>query len=209
MPIVLNTDSIAKYLWIGRNDKDWYKGCRQVFVDIFGEEEIELVCSLFAATSINSSLKSNIQLFRKAYYEIKNDLPVGNYLPVMKQQIVSIREGGDLSGRKIRSFKNAMKGDQQAVVVDIWLLRAFMQDIKHNRKVKGTDQVVLRSGGATDRQYTAIETYIREQSAGMGLHPCEMSAMIWAGVRINQGGDRQTRYESILRHSFNNLFSVV
>lgn len=67
--------------------------------------------------------KSNVTLFRR--YEIENDLPVGNYLPNIQDQLRLIRSGQPLSGRKINAFARAMAGDQNAVVVDIWLLRAF------------------------------------------------------------------------------------
>lgn len=204
----MNDEKIPLYLSTGHKDKDWYSGCKKMFIEIFGHDRLELVTKLFAATSINTSLKSNITLFRKALYEIENDLPVGNYLPNIQAQLQKVREGKELSGRKISSFQRAMCGDTDAVVVDIWLLRAFGLDRKCMRHT-GPHAGLLRSGGPTPKQYTMIEAYVREESTGHGLLPCEMSSMIWAGCRIVTNGDRETRYTSILRNHLTNLFGVI
>jgi hypothetical protein len=168
-------------------------------------------------------------------------------MPNIKQQLEQIRKGDELTGRKIRSFARAMAGDPDAVVVDIWLLRAFNMDRKYFRKDKvpnatkvlqesenffkgynaldfsvedllphksGTPRVIpaetgrYRSGGASDAQYTKIETYVRNEARAMGIQPRMLSAMIWSGVRIDQSGDTETRYTNILRSKFINLFNA-
>lgn len=236
--IDLDTSRIARYVWIGRHDRGWYQDAEQTFVQIFGRHRLDLVTKLFAATSINTSLKANITLFKRALHEIDKGLPLGttgNFMPNIRQQIEQIRAGKDLTGRKIRSFAAGMSGNRDAVVVDIWLLRAFGQDRKYWRnddrysmklitngllhtalfpdeiampepliEKKGKGRGLFRSGGATDGQYDAIETYVREEAAAMGVQARELSAMIWSGVRIDQGGDRTTRYTDILFHHFTN-----
>lgn len=204
----MDTSKIQFYAEIGKSDKDWYHKNQLVFEDLFGTEKLHLVCSIFAATSINTSLKSNITLFRKAYYEIENNLPIGNYLPNIQSQLQRIRTGQELSGRKIRSFAKAMSGDSNAVVVDVWLLRAFNLDRQHMRH-SGPHKGHLRSGGPTDRQYTLIEAYVREQAAVMGIQPRQLSSMIWAGARIAINGDRETTYSNILKNKLTNLFNVI
>lgn len=198
-----NTDKIARYVWIGRNDLLWYSDAERLFAELFGSDKVRTVARLFAATSINTSLKANITLFRRALHEIDNDLPIGKYLPNIKIQLERIREGKELSGRKINSFANAMSGDKNAVVVDVWLLRAFNEDRKYYRK--GSD--TYRSGGASEKQYDIIESFVRSEAKAMSIEPRQLSAMIWSGVRIDQGGDRETRYESLLRYQFINMFS--
>lgn len=134
---VMDTSKIARYLWLGQKDTHWYQDCEDTFVKLFGRDRLWLVANLFAATSINTSLKSNITLFRKALSEIDQNAPVGNYLPNIKTSIQRIRDGKELSGRKIRSFAAAMSGDKDAVVVDIWILRAFEE--YRSYKVGGKD----------------------------------------------------------------------
>lgn len=236
----MDTGKIARYVWLGRHDIRWYHQAEDLFVDLFGRERLQLVTRLFAATSINTSLKANITLFRRALYEIENDLPIGAYMPNIRQQLQQIRAGGELTGRKINSFANAMAGDPDAVVVDIWLLRAFGMDRKYFRKkprgvvsrsleilLETSNQVDLfyngpilhpdeiravdksrglyRSGGASDGQYTKVENYVREEARAMGIQARQLSAMIWSGVRIDQSGDRETHYSTILQTHFRNF----
>lgn len=196
----MDTSRIAEYIRKGGKDKTWYADTQALFVELFGAEYLPLVTKLFAATSINSSLKSNIRLFRRALYEIDNGLPIGNYLPVIAQQIDAIRNGRPMGGRKINSFAAAMSGDVNAVVVDIWLLRAFGEDRKYYREESET----FRSGGATGRQYDIIEAYVRHEAKIRGLDAREVSAMIWSGVR---GG--VTRYDQILIHQLYNMYEQV
>lgn len=196
--------TIEYYLKVGEKDKDWYKQCQQLFEDLYGKEKLQLVTNIFAATSINSSLKSNIRLFRKALYEIENGLPFSNYLPVMLLQLQRIRAGQPIQGRKISSFARAMSGDPNAVVVDVWLLRAFELDNKSKRSLSGR----LQSSGATNKQYDFVELYCRELAEVLGLQPKEVSAMIWAGVRITRTGDRETHYKNILQHQLFNMFET-
>jgi hypothetical protein len=241
----MNTHKIARYVWIGRKDLMWYHEAEDLFVELFGRDRLGLVTKLFAATSINTSLKANITLFRRAMHEIDRDLPIGNYMPNIRQQLEQIRKGDELTGRKIRSFARAMSGDPDAVVVDVWLLRAFDMDRKYFRKRPNRGGIVAkaqeimhettqlaafyydgpvlypergfvdidkgrglyRSGGASDSQYTKIENYVRDEARAMGIQARQLSAMIWSGVRIDQSGDRETRYGNILRAKFYDLFS--
>lgn len=189
----MNTENISRYAWKGRNDKTWYFDCRQTIVDIFGESEVKLVSNLLAATSIHTSLKANIQLFRKAYYEIQENKPFSNYLPNITDQLNKVRAGGELSGRKIRSFSHAMQGDKNAVVVDLWFMRAFQ----------------MRTKSPTPKQYDIIEAWTRLEATYRGYTAVEFGAMIWGGVRREMNGDNQTRYCDFLKYHLNNLFKVI
>jgi hypothetical protein len=201
----LTTDKIDFYLVRGSRDKDWYARCTLLFIELFGEERLPLICKLFAATSINTSLKSNITLFRKALYEIENNLPIGKYLPNIQIQLNRIRNNEELSGRKIRSFAAAMNGDRNAVVVDIWLLRAFGIDRKYYRQ----GSAKFRNGGPTDKEYDLIELYCREKASLLGIEPREVSAMLWSGCRLHHTNDRETNYHNLLRYKMFNLFNVI
>lgn len=199
---------------------NWYQDCEQVFVELFGIDRLPVIAKIFAGTSINTSLKSNITLFRKALHELDNDLPFGNYLPNIKTQLEYIRAGKELSGRKINSFARAMSGDTEAVVVDIWLLRAFELHKKFSSKVTLPNptkdlfgyththtQGRLRNSGATKKQYDVIEHWVRTVAKCMGVEPRQLSAMIWAGVRIAHSGDRETHYRDRLKQSLYSMFN--
>lgn len=201
----MDTTAINIYLAKGAKDKNWYQECESTLVEIFGREQLWIVTRILAATSINTSLKSNITLFRRAYNEYRTGAEFSSYLPNIRKQLVSLRNGGDLSGRKIRSFAQSMTGDENAVVVDIWILRAF----KMNRTYYRTGSDSVREGGASDRQYSEIENWIREKAPELGLQPREMCAMIWSGIRTIQGNDTSTRYTDILRRDYlESLFTL-
>lgn len=191
---ILDYSNIAQYIWVGQRYKNWYKDCTDILIEIFGDKNLDLVSSLIAATSINTSLKSNITLFKKAYTEFKEGREFSNYLPIIKTQLEQIRSGKGLTGRKISSFAKSLAGDKNAVVVDLWMLRAFGIDKKR---------------GATKREYDTIEAYITEQAHIMGLHPCELQAIIWVGIRKIQTGSVDNSFEYMLRYNFNNLFSNI
>lgn len=219
--MTVDNDKIDLYIEKGWKDRYWYHECQQLFEDLFGKEDLILVCKLFAACSINTSLKSNLTLFRRAYYEIKHDIPIGGiknkqgqplgYLPNIQMQLERIRDGRELSGRKIRSFAAAMSGNTESVVVDLWLLRCFDQDKKYFRQTKGKEKGrgQNRSAGATDRQYTIIEMWVRDHSKRLGLQPRELSAILWAGTRIHTNNDRTTTYGDLLKSRLVNLFDVI
>lgn len=201
---MIDATKIHKYVRIGRKDKDWYTECSKVFIDLFGEDQLRLVSTLFAATSINTSLKANIYLFRKAYLEYTTGAPIGSYLPNIVTQLHHIRNNEPISGRKINNFANAMSGDPNAVVVDVWLLRAFGIDTK---RVLASGRVANAS--PTKKQYDLIEGWIKDVAPCMEIEPRQLCAMIWSGVRIATNGDRETHYKTLLYNHFNNLFNVV
>lgn len=217
----MDTSQIDKYLYIGRHDQHWYRDCQDLFTEIFGEEKLWMVTRLFAATSINTSLKANICLFRRALYEIEHNLPVGSltdgkgktlgYLPNIKNQIQRVRDGQELSGIKIRAFAKAMSGDKDAVVVDVWLARAFGIEKRYLRYPKDGDKSrgKIRSAGVGDKDFGIVEDYCRMIAAEKGYEAREVSSMIWAGVRIDKTGDTETHYKEILKYKLQNLFNVI
>lgn len=199
----LDLSRVDEYISAGLKDRFWYQRTEEVFTELYGKHRVKLIADLFAATSINTSLKSNITLFRRALYEIDRGLPVSNYLPNIQKQLHRIRAGQELSGQKIRAFAAAMSGDVNAVVVDVWLLRAFNMEGRYFRKHSNT----IRSAGATKKQFTLIESWVRAEAVRRDLQPRELSAILWAGTRITQGGDRETSYENILRLKEYNMFN--
>lgn len=207
----MQTDKIEYYIEKGKKDINWYSECQQVFEKLFGPERLPLVTKLFAATSINTSLKSNIKLFRKALIEIENGMPVGRYLPNIQKQLTKVRAGGELSGPKITSFQRAMSGDKNAVVVDTWILRAFGVNKVYFRQTKGKEKGRgrERSAGTDLKTYRQIEAWITEYAKNINLEPRQVCAMIWAGIRIDKTGDTNTHYKQILVHQLTNLFDVI
>lgn len=184
----MNTDNIGKLIAMGSKDQHWYRDTEQLFESIYGRDRLHFITQLFAATSIKTSLRGNVKLFRKALREIDEDRPFSNYLPVILYQLDRIRTGRPLKARKIRNFAAAMSGDVNAVVVDRWIMRAFGY-----------------SGNLapTDRQYTEIEQWIQGYAEMTDREPRQVCAMIWSGIRK----DRTTRYDDVLKQQLIPLFN--
>lgn len=215
LPLNIFYDGQPIYIDIGRADKNWYEEHQLLFEKIYGKDRLSLITSLFAATSINSSLQANVRLFRKALHEIENNLPFSSYLPVMLLQLERIRAGEPIKGRKITNFAAALSGNVNAVVVDIWLLRAYEMDRKYSRIktkldfISGTlysRKIKARSSGATNAQYNYIEKEVRAKAKELDLEPRQVSAMIWSGVRTARTGNKQTKYKEVLLHQLYNMF---
>jgi hypothetical protein len=210
----MDVSKIDLYINAGMKDKNWYQECEQLFVEIYGRERLPLITKLFAATSINSSLKSNITLFRKALHEIENNLPFSDYLPGIKKQLEYVRAGEPLRGLKINAFSQAMSGDENAVVVDTWLLRAFDMDKQYGRKEwkkeHGVEvlQTRFRSSGASKKAFRDIEAWVRNRAQEMGIQPRELSAIIWTGVRSTLSRERETHYKTILKMKLYNMYET-
>jgi hypothetical protein len=204
----MDTSKIHRYIWKGRSDINWYSDCEKMISDLYGRENRLLVARILAATSINSSMKSNVTLFKKAYayyLSYPTDKPMPKMLPNIMKQLVQVYQGKPLTGLKINAFANAMGGDTQAVIVDIWHLRAFGLD-KTYMRYTGPHAGKERSGGPTDKQFYMIEAWVREEAMIMGLQPRQLSAMIWSGTRETWHGKDKTHYKEILQEASLELF---
>jgi hypothetical protein len=72
-----------------------------------------------------------------------------------------------LRGPKTNAFARAIAGDEQAVVVDVWMMRASGIGVDNPNKT----------------QYTDISQAIKTVSAEFGLTPRTTQALIWIMVR--------------------------
>lgn len=205
-PEKYKTDKISDYIKIGAKDKFWYARCEQLFRELFPKHDIKTIARLFAATSMNTSLPANVTLFRKALYEMENNLPVSSgYMPNIRKNIALARNGEDLSGRKIRNFANAMSGDKNAIVVDVWITRAF--GVCDEKFWKKRQRNYYRT--PSKKEYDWIENYLKAEAKKRRIEPRQLCSMVWAGVRIATSGRRETNYHDRLRGYFINLFGII
>jgi len=179
---------IETYIDRGQDGRNWYKDTNEMLKTRFGSDA-DLAANLLAATSIMASIPANETLFLKAWTILKHDLPIKGFLPVMAMQIEHIKAGREISGRKIRNFTAALKGDLDAVVVDRWMMRAFDRTTEKNKD------------RPTKKDYDYIEQEIIKLAVGTGDTPSDVQAMIWVGIRkVEQALYAQTRYGSIYQY---------
>lgn len=188
-----NTKDILRYYLKGQKDFDWYPKLNVFLQEQFPRENVTLLADLLAATSIHSSLPSNVRQFFKAKRMLETGAPFTGFLPNIVTQLEYIRAGQGLSGRKIRNFSEAIQGNPDAVVVDIWICRAFNIDI--TRIYKGRDV----SRAPTTKEYNVVEDWIQEQAFAVGVQPRQMCSAIWGGIRTEQTGRQNTtEYQNVI-----------
>lgn len=198
---MLNTSNISLYAELGASEKNWYRETNREICNIFPFENPSLIIDMLAATSIRASVSSNVTQFFKAYNQHRASRPFVGFLDAVKINLQRAVNGEPLTGRKIRNFSEAMKGNPEAVVCDIWICRALGVDRKYSR-----NGGVPLSGGPTDKIYTAVENYFRQEAPKIGLEPRELCAMVWAGIRIHERAEGiGTRYTNFLLKRTNQL----
>jgi len=79
---------------------------------------------------------------------------------------------GEIRGPKTRAFRDAMLGDESAIVLDVWMARALGVDVR----AFGVKSVYARASGR-----------IADASAILGLPPARTQAAIW-GMTISSTG---------------------
>lgn len=183
-------DFVIKYIKLGWASRFWFEECERVLVDLFPDPTF--AANLLAATSPRNTLRSNVKLFRRALFEWeRGELDLTGYFPSVAGNVSRVLNGEPIQGRKVRAFAAAMTGDVNAVVVDMWLMRAFG----------------YRGDRPTPSQFASITRDVRELAPYYGLQPRQLSAVLWAGCRRYYTGQTENHYTAILRQEFQTLFS--
>lgn len=164
---------------VAEADVRWYDETSEGLQRIFGEDG-PIVGKFLAATSSNATVKSNVALALKAYRQYKAGEPFQGYLPVVKLQLERIAKGEPVGGRKIDNFAKALAGDQDAVVVDRWMLRAFG----------------LPKDAATPTQYDLIEEAVKRVAKETGQTPRQVQAGLWFATKNKAEAARGVRNEA-------------
>lgn len=181
----LNTlTDLDRWLTLGASNRYWYQETHDDIQRILPHERVELIIDLLAATSIRSSISSNVfQMFR-ALIQYKLGEPFNGFLPAVKTGLELVRNGAELPTIKVRHFARAMKGDESAVVVDVWMCQAF--------GIKG-------SGGPKEDEYRAIVKAVQQLAHERDVTPREFQAMLWAGIRKERSKyQMEIRYKDLM-----------
>jgi len=97
---------------------------------------------------------------------------LGNNIPGFKNNMLmannAIAFGYDaLKGLKTNAFARAIAGDEQAVVIDVWMLRA----------------VGIEKKTPNQSQYNELVNAVKKTAFDFGMTPRAMQALIWIVVR--------------------------
>lgn len=84
--------------------------------------------------------------------------------------------GLPLSGQKVTAFQANLLGDQNAVTVDVWMMRVFNRD----------------SDAPSAKEYEDLTAATRRVAKKYGVAPAQMQAALWVGVKAMEGDPSDT-----------------
>jgi hypothetical protein len=144
----------------------WYADAEKVALEVARnlDTTLEIGASVVSAFSPRERWASNIEK-AVAFSLGKSVTGLSNNL---KMAEASLHLGFDaLRGPKTNAFARAIAGDQNAVVVDVWMMRASGSESDNPNKT----------------QYVEISQAIKRVSAKHGMTPRTMQALLWILVR--------------------------
>jgi len=154
----------------GAYARNWYKEAGPMLLKAFNgdQDKVRQLIQMLSATSQNATVKANTKLAIKAYQQAAEGVPFSGYMGVVTNNLNKLMKGEQWGGPKLQNFVDALMGDENAVVVDRWIMRAMGRKEHAPRTVE---------------EYNAIAEAVRDRAKAMGVTPAEYQAMVWAGVR--------------------------
>lgn len=149
----------------------WYTNARAIVYGLashYGRDP-KVVAGVFAALSPRTQWDTNVA---RANAALKTGKASGG-LPLGVKRAQEILDGGDpwyvLRGPKVRAFYRALLGDDKAVTIDAWMLRAL--GFPHEKP--------------TPLQVKRLDRRVRHMASKKGIPPAVMQAIIWCKERSN------------------------
>jgi len=151
---------------------NWYNDIADYLQLTYGDDA-ELVADLLAATSPRVHVKKNWKLALRIYDDFKagRDINLKGIMKTMYPNINRALKGEELSGEKVKNFAKNLKGNLDAITIDVWMLRAYG----------------LNDKSISKKQYTILAKRIRRESKRLRLYPAEFQAVVWTKVRYEYG----------------------
>jgi len=171
-----NTFELMNLFNEGKSGLSWYSRSREELKRIFGNKW-ELVADLIAATSPNNAVIPNV----KKALNILTDFVIGgvnralgNLDPkdIHRKFVEQALTGQAITGPKIGPFAAAIKGDPNAVVLDIWMMRVFG----------------FAGDSPSDVQRVYMTKIILDESTRLGVEPRQYQAALWVAKKIRDEG---------------------
>jgi len=147
----------------------WYHEAQEVAEDVAENlsASLEVGASIVAAFSPRERWSSNVA---KAL-AFSMGKPVAGLQNNLRMAERSLELGFDaLNGQKTNAFARAIAGDPNAIVIDVWMIRAAGMDA---------------SKGVNKTQYNELSEAVRVVANEFGITPRTAQALIWIIVRGN------------------------
>lgn len=151
----------------------WYPNARALVSDLADEfdQPVAAVAGIVAALSQQCRWSTNLQ--RARHVLAGGNKPGG--LPLAGLKARMIRDGAspeDVLGSrayKVEAFYRALRGDDDAAVIDTWMLTAFGWERE----------------GYGPRQYRNLAAILRAEAERLGFYTTTYQAIVWCAIRGN------------------------
>lgn len=170
----------------------WYQDATKLIQQLYGEHA-DLFCDILAATSPRQAVKKNWRMSAAivaAYLDRKNkpivfgDL-LAKCMPAHLNNIIRALQRRPIHGDKVSRFAENLKGNLDAVTIDVWICKAY-----------GIDQKAL-----TSSLYARLEKKIQVDAKRVNATPAGYQAVLWYAIR-RQSGIRPKSFVSVYRSIF-------
>jgi len=167
----------AKTETLGHPAETWYSSSRKAIQTIYGKDW-RLFAKCLAATSPNATLAANVTLARKAFNQIKDTGTIRreSFCRTHYRCLLCVCKGRIPNGRKVRAFYLALTGDENQVVIDVWMMR----------------YAGYANKSPNNTQYALIADRITEEAEKLGRTPAAHQAVLWSTIR--GAGESYDRY---------------
>lgn len=147
---------------------EWYANAREQIAAYSARVGVEpaYTAGVMAVTSPRLHVRRNVRVTR-AYIE---DGVTEGLMFSVRRALEHFEETGQIRGPKTGAFARALMGDPDAVVVDVWMLRAFKRDTR-----------------ATPAVYRSVSRGIQAVARLADMTPADAQAAIWVAVRRRYG----------------------
>lgn len=169
-------NKLQEFALLGEVNKDWYKNAKINMALTAKEKDWDLnrYIDVMAITSPRVSVKRNMYL---AEHYMTHGQHASFFMPNIRAGLDHYELTGEIRGPKTSEFAKAIRGDGSAVVLDVWMARAF------NVEQKDLDKKDIRNKAIA---------YIRRLSNRLSWTCAEVQAAIWytaclQGGRVNVG----------------------
>jgi len=144
----------------------WYPDAQVIAQDIANimNTSVEVGACIISSFSPREEWKSNIS---KAYkFANGGDVP-GLSNNMLMANMSTVKGFDALNGQKTNAFARALAGDSDAVVIDIWMMRAAR----------------LHTDSPNKTQYAELSRAVVNVAVSMGISPRTCQALIWILIR--------------------------
>lgn len=190
----------------GEAGANWYNETKNWTDENFGPDS-DMMLRFLSATSAGMSTDANVSLAMRAYAQWKLGLPFDNYLGVHKNMLESAVRDEPFGDRKVQSILAALRGDENAVVIDRRVMRTL--GFKMAGKSKTGEGILGAQGSLTNKQYELFEGVIRDLAKQSDMSPREFQAALWAANKIEEAQSAKTPREMAYVGSFRPYEQIV